>query len=72
MDAINTLRAILAGGAALAAVVAGVTGRWSTVAVLVAAVAGHLWLWVRLYRGSRGAASEQPSAPPASSPRPTH
>jgi hypothetical protein len=52
MDAINTLRAILAGGAVVAAVVAGLNGLWSTVALLTLGLAGHGWLWVRLARAA--------------------
>lgn len=54
VDAINTLRAILAGGAVLAALVAAMTGLWMTVAILVLGVAGHVWLWVRLHRDRSG------------------
>lgn len=60
MDAINTLRAILAGTAAVAAVLAAVYGLWLTVAVLAVGLAAHGLLWVRQYRDARARSAETP------------
>jgi hypothetical protein len=50
MDSINTLRAILVAGAAVAAVIAAFEGVWLATAVLAIGVAGHLLFWVYLHR----------------------
>jgi hypothetical protein len=50
MDSINTLRAILVGSAALAALVAAVFGRWLVAGVLAVAIAAHGAVWLYLYR----------------------
>lgn len=50
MDAINTLRALLVAGAVLAAVVATVAGRWSTVGILAVALVAHGLMWRHQYR----------------------
>lgn len=41
----NTLRAVLVAGAAIAAVVAAVTGRLAVMLVLLVAIAAHGWMW---------------------------
>lgn len=60
MDAINTLRAVLVGGAGLAAVVAAVFGWWMTAVILLVGIALHGALWVHLRRVARA----QPAPPP--------
>jgi hypothetical protein len=62
MDAVNSLRAVLVAGAALAAVVAAVAGMWLTVAILAVGLVGHGLLWVRLHRQAQPA----PPTPPPS------
>lgn len=55
MDAINTLRAVLVGGAMVAMVVAAMHGLWRTVGLLAVGLMGHAWLWVQLSRTARPA-----------------
>jgi uncharacterized membrane protein YebE (DUF533 family) len=62
MDAVNTLRAVLAGGALVAALVAAATGMWLTTAILAVGLVAHGYLWVRMHRAAPPAA---PSPPPA-------
>lgn len=62
MDAINTLRAILVGGAVIAAVVASRSGWWVTVLVLGAGIAAHALLWVHLHRGQPTSSEGPPEA----------
>ena len=50
VDAINTMRAILVGGAVLAGVVAAVFGYWLVVGLLAVGVAFHGLLWLHLHR----------------------
>lgn len=60
MDAINTMRAILAGTAAVAAVVAAIYGLWLTVAVLAVGLFAHGALWVRQHRAARARSAGSP------------
>lgn len=69
MSTLNTMRALLVGGAAFAAVVALVFGLWSVAAILGVGIAAHAALWVYLRRSAPGApkapapgASEPPAA----------
>lgn len=50
MASLNALRALLVGGAVIAALVAAVYGLWLTVAIMGAAVVVHGFLTVRLRR----------------------
>lgn len=60
MDAINTLRSLLVGGAVFAAVVAALFGRWTVVAVMAVGIAAHAGLWVHLRRLRATAAAPAP------------
>lgn len=61
MGSLNTARAILVGGAVIAALVAAAYQHWASVAILVVGLAGHGALWFWLYwRPSR---SPQDSPP---------
>lgn len=54
MGSLNTARAILVGGAVIAALVAAAYQHWASVAILVVGLAGHGGLWLYLSRrGSR-------------------
>ncbi|MGH3666504.1 MAG: hypothetical protein ACRDU8_10540 [Egibacteraceae bacterium] len=50
MEAVNMLRAVLVGGAVLAAIFAAAFQRWSVVFVMLIAVVAHGFLWVYLRR----------------------
>lgn len=50
MDTINTLRGLLVAGAAVAAAVAAAYQQWAAVVILLAGIAAHAALWVRLHR----------------------
>lgn len=50
LASINLLRAILVGGAALAALIAAVYGRWTVVVILLLAIVAHGFLWIYLHR----------------------
>lgn len=66
MSTLNTMRAMLVGGAVFAAVVAMVFGHWSVVGILALGIAAHAALWVHLRRsGQATPAPPGPSEPPA-------
>jgi hypothetical protein len=67
MSAIETLRAILVGGAAVAAVIAGLLGLWLTVVILVAAILvhGYTTLYLRRLRLGHLAPAPPPARPEA-------
>lgn len=48
MESINALRAVLVGGAVLAAILAAVYGYWITAGILVAGIVAHGVLWLHL------------------------
>jgi hypothetical protein len=50
MDAINTMRAVLVGGAGMAAIVAAFFGWWLTTVILAVGIVLHVALWVHLHR----------------------
>lgn len=52
MGSLNTARAILVGGAVIAALVAAAYQHWASVAILAVGLVGHGALWLWLYRGS--------------------
>jgi hypothetical protein len=60
MDALNTLRAVLVGFAAIAAVLLGVRGQWVPTAIMVAGIAAHAGLWIHLRAQKRREAEEFP------------
>ena len=53
MDSLNVLRAVLVGGAFVAALVLAVDGRWLPAIVLGAGILAHVWLWAYLWRERR-------------------
>lgn len=50
MEQINTLRAVLVGGAVLAAVTAAAYGWWSAALILTVGILAHGLLWLHLHR----------------------
>lgn len=68
MSTLNTMRAMLVGGAVFAAVVAMVFGRWSVAAILAVGIAAHAALWVYLHRSGPVTPASGPSEPPAAGP----
>lgn len=59
MAAVNTMRAILAACAAIAAIFAAAFGLWTVALVLLVAVACHGGMWVYQYRSPH-----RPALPP--------
>ena len=59
MAAVNTMRAILAAAAAVAAIFALAFGMWQAALVLLVAVAFHAGMWVYQYRSP-----QRPGLPP--------
>lgn len=53
MDSLNTLRAVLVGGAFVLTVLLAVDGRWLPALVLGAGILAHLALWGYLWKARR-------------------
>lgn len=64
MSTLNTARAILVGGAAIAALIAAAYQEWAVVAILAVGLAAHAGLWVWLYRGKPLPAPSPGAEPP--------
>lgn len=65
MSTLNTMRAMLVGGAVFAAVVAMVFGQWSVVGILGLGIAAHAALWVHLRRSGQPTPAPRQGEPPA-------
>ncbi len=50
MASVNLLRAVLVGGAVVAAIAAAVVQQWAVTALFTAGIIGHALLWVYLHR----------------------
>ena len=69
-DSLNTLRAILVGGAAIAVIAAAIYGLWVVVIVLGIGIIAHGLLWWYLLRQQRrDQATAATGAPPSQRPR---
>jgi uncharacterized membrane protein YjjP (DUF1212 family) len=68
MSAIETLRAILVGGAVVAAAVAALFGLWLTVVILLVAVIVHGYTTLYLRRLRLGRTNAPPGSPPPAPP----
>lgn len=66
MGPLNTVRAVLVAGAALAAIVLAVDGQWVPFAILTTGIAAHgaLWLWLWRQRPPRRPAADTTDVPP--------
>lgn len=65
MASLNMMRALLVGGAVLAAGIAAFLQIWVVVAILAAGIAAHAGLWVYLHRvGALGTSPAGPPVPP--------
>lgn len=53
MDSLNVLRAVLVGGAFVAALLLAVDGQWLPALVLGAGILAHVGLWIHLWRERR-------------------
>ena len=62
MDALNILRAVLVGFAAVAAILLAVQGQWVPAAVMGAGILAHFWLFAHLRSQRREAEHADPLA----------